>query len=198
MKTTDEILACWETEGQYADWCAIDSYDPMDGTTRRLFVGTEEDAIGMMKAYYIEPHELAQQRFYRIGFIPAEDARAFFESGADELPDERGMYDVTETAAMLDVSRQRVHQLIQAGLLEGRKVGKTWYVYRHSVESRLESQRKPFERHELDSYLGDFAEDFDVDAILEEATVVDPRTGNRYWREGIDLAEICQRHDSKA
>lgn len=55
-----------------------------------------------------------------------------------------------------------------------------------------------FQQYELDAYLGDFAGDFDVEAILDEATFVDPKTGNRFWREGIDLAEICQRHDLTA
>lgn len=141
MKTRDEIIASWETEGQYTDWCAIDSYDPIDGKTRRIFVGTEEDAVKMMRDYYNEPHDIAAQRFYRVSFISAADAFAYFNSEADELPDERGMYDVKEAAAMLDVSRQRVHQLLQAGQLDGHKVGKTWYVYRYSVENRLASSQ---------------------------------------------------------
>ena len=54
--------------------------------------------------------------------------------------------------------------------------------------------RSIFQQYELDAYLGDFADDFDVDAIIEEVTEVD-RNGNRFWKEDIDLAEICQRHD---
>lgn len=140
MKTREEILATWETEGIYADWCAIDSYDTCDGTIHRLFVGTEEDASKMMRDYYNAPHETAMQPFYRISYISTSDALAYLKGEVDELPDERGMYDVKEAAGMLDVSRQRVHQLLQSGQLEGRKVGKTWYVYRHSVENRLASQ----------------------------------------------------------
>lgn len=137
MKTRDEILASWETEGIYADWCAIDSYDPIDGTMHRLFVGTEGDAVEMMQAYYISPNELALGKFYRCSYISASDAHAYFKGEVDELPDERGMYDVAETAALLDVSRQRVHQLLNEGKLEGRKIGKTVYVYRYSVDNRL-------------------------------------------------------------
>lgn|GEM_PF-4335014 len=55
----------------------------------------------------------------------------------DCTPTDDELIDVSEATELLDVSRQRVHQLIQAGQLEGRKVGKTWYVYRHSVERRL-------------------------------------------------------------
>lgn len=54
---------------------------------------------------------------------------------ADCTPTEE--IDVAEAAELLDVSRQRVHQLIQSGQLEGRKIGKTWYVYKSSVEERL-------------------------------------------------------------
>ena len=102
---------------------------------------------------------------------------------------------ITEAADMLDVSRQRVHAMLQSGKLEGRKVGNTWSVYRDSVENRIESQRELFQMCQLEAYLGEYADDFDIDAIVEDATVVDYRTGNRYWRDDIDLNEIAQRHD---
>lgn len=56
-------------------------------------------------------------------------------------------------------------------------------------------QGERFEMHELESYLGEFADDFDIDAILDDATVVNPYDGNRYWRVNIDLAEICRNHE---
>ena len=56
------------------------------------------------------------------------------------------------------------------------------------------SDKNIFQQYELDAYLGDFVNDFDVDAIIDEATNFDP-DGNRYWKDDIDLAEICQRHD---
>lgn len=59
------------------------------------------------------------------------------------------------------------------------------------------SDRAIFQQYELDAYLGDFAGDFDVEAILDEATEVGP-DGNRYWKEGIDLTAICERHDLSA
>lgn len=52
-----------------------------------------------------------------------------------------------------------------------------------------------FQQYELDAYLGDFAGDFDVEAIVDVATYVDPKTGNRFWKDGIDLAAICERYD---
>ena len=59
-------------------------------------------------------------------------------------------------------------------------------------------ERKLYQEHELEAYLGEHMEDFDVEAIVDEATEIDPRTGNRYWKDGIDdvdIAEICERHD---
>lgn len=44
---------------------------------------------------------------------------------------------ITEAAEMLGVSRQRVHQLIQSGLVEARKIGKTWCVSVASVRHRV-------------------------------------------------------------
>lgn len=52
-----------------------------------------------------------------------------------------------------------------------------------------------FQMYELEAYLGDYVEDFDVDAIIDEATEIDYSDGNRYWIEGIDLNEIAMRHD---
>jgi excisionase family DNA binding protein len=170
----------------------------MTGEIRRLFVGTEQDATDMMKAYYIAPSETAMGSFHRCSYISAEDAIAYFNGEVDELPDERGVYSATEAAEILGVSRMRVNQLLNEGKLEGRKIGNAWQVYRYSVENRLQENRKPFERYELDAYLGDFADDFDVDAILDEATEIDPRAGNRYWIDGIDLAEICAKHEKEA
>lgn len=52
-----------------------------------------------------------------------------------------------------------------------------------------------FERYALEAFLGESIADFDIDAIIEEATEINPKDGNRYWRDGIDLAEIVARHD---
>ena len=50
---------------------------------------------------------------------------------------EESTISMTEAAEMLDVSRQRVHVLLQNRQLEGFKVGNTWNVYKSSVENRL-------------------------------------------------------------
>lgn len=52
-----------------------------------------------------------------------------------------------------------------------------------------------YQDYELEAFLGEHIEDFDVEAIIDEATYVDYSDGNRYWKDGIDLAEICAKHD---
>lgn len=58
-----------------------------------------------------------------------------------------------------------------------------------------QGQAKQFEMCSLEAYLGDFVGDFDVEAIVDEATVIDYRTGKRCWKGGIDLVEICRKHE---
>ena len=141
MKKRDEILATWDTEGIYAEWYAVDSYEPTSGTITRLFVGTLEDAEKMMRDYYSEPAENSLAPFHRCSIISASDAHAFFAGEVDELPSERGEYSITEAAGILDVSRQRVHAMLKSGILEGHKVGNQWSIYRWSVENRFEKTR---------------------------------------------------------
>lgn len=100
----------------------------------------------------------------------------------------------TQAAEMLDVSRMRVNQMIHEGKLAAQKVGSSWVIERSDVLS-LMPKRKPFEDYELEAYLGDFISDYDYDSIVEDSTFIDYSTGNRYWKDGIDLAEICAKHD---
>lgn len=137
MKTVDEILATWDEDGYFVDWYAIDSYNPNDGVSRRMFVGTPEDAAMLMRESYAVPSEFAKSNYYRCSAISSEAARAYFEGTVYELESERGAYSITEAAGILNVSRQRVHKMLETGKLEGRKVGNTWTVYRYSVEARL-------------------------------------------------------------
>lgn len=52
-----------------------------------------------------------------------------------------------------------------------------------------------FQQYELDALLGECADDFDVDGIIEEATLVD-RDGDRIWTAfGDDLYRIIEEHD---
>lgn len=139
MKTTDEILASWETEGAFADWYAIDAYDPMSGEVNRLFVGSEDDCDSMYKGYYLVPQSTAHAKFYRYSIISTEDAHAFFSGIVTEL-DERSEYTITEAAEQLGVTRQRVHDLIMRGKLDAHKRGKAWFVYRYSIEARKRGQ----------------------------------------------------------
>ena len=54
-----------------------------------------------------------------------------------------------------------------------------------------------FQEYELDAFLGDYRDDFDVDAIVDDATAVDYGTGDRVWREDADLNAICEKHERK-
>lgn len=56
---------------------------------------------------------------------------------------------------------------------------------------------KLFEMYELEAYMGDYADDFDVEAIIDEATYVDAN-GNRRWRADVTIDEIVAKYDKKA
>jgi len=44
---------------------------------------------------------------------------------------------VSQAARRLKVSRQRAYQLLDLGLIHGRKVGSTWLVSSRSVDARI-------------------------------------------------------------
>lgn len=44
---------------------------------------------------------------------------------------------ITEAANMLGVTRQRVHAMIKANILEAEKIGNQWIIKKSSVEKRL-------------------------------------------------------------
>lgn len=58
----------------------------------------------------------------------------------------------------------------------------------------------PYQRLELEEYLGSAISSYDVDAIEAEATEHDPKTGRAMWTsEAVrDLWAICARHELKA
>ena len=49
---------------------------------------------------------------------------------------------------------------------------------------------------ELYGFLGEFAEEYDIDGIIEETTFIDYETQMRYWNDidEVELWEICQEH----
>lgn len=57
------------------------------------------------------------------------------------------------------------------------------------------TKRNLYQENELEAYLGENINDFDVEAIVDEATEIDYKTGDRYWKDDIDLAAICAAHD---
>lgn len=58
-------------------------------------------------------------------------------------------------------------------------------------------ERPTYQRYELEAFLGDYADDYDVDAIEAEATEYDPATGRTVWTPDAvrDLWSICERHE---
>lgn len=54
-----------------------------------------------------------------------------------------------------------------------------------------------YQRCELEAFLGDYADDYDVDAIEAEASEYDPKTGRTYWTaEALrDLWSIAERYE---
>ena len=58
----------------------------------------------------------------------------------------------------------------------------------------MTTTKNTFQEHELDAFLGE-PEDFDVEAIIDEATEIDYKTGNRVWAVDTDeLNEIAERN----
>ena len=142
MQEYDEILSTWSTDGRYLDWYAIDVYEPVEKGTRRLFVGLKDQVIDKWRSDYSCPQETAPGVFYRMQAIRAVEAKAYFKGSQDSAESGKYLYSTIEAAELLGVSRIRVNQLIYKGKLEAQKVGGRWNVYRHSIESRLEEQKK--------------------------------------------------------
>lgn len=53
----------------------------------------------------------------------------------------RAQMSISEAATILNVNRQRIHQLLKAGILTGEKSGAIWLIDRTSVEARLAAPR---------------------------------------------------------
>lgn len=123
------------------EYYAIDSYNPIDGKIRRLFVGSAEEARNLLHSSYAILRDTTETPFYRCQLITENEAMAYLDGEAYELEDERGEYSITEVAGILDVSRQRVHAMLKSGILQGHKVGNQWSIYRWSVENRIEKTR---------------------------------------------------------
>jgi len=69
------------------------------------------------------------------------------------------------------------------------------------AEQRANDQTsRPYQRYELEAFLGEHLAEYDADAIEAEATEHDPKTGRAMWTpEAVrDLAAIAERHELKA
>ena len=55
---------------------------------------------------------------------------------------------------------------------------------------------KPFQPYELEAYLGDFVDDYDTDAIINDTTYID-ESGSRYWLDfdECEFAAIVASHE---
>lgn len=53
---------------------------------------------------------------------------------------------VSETADILGVTRQRVHQLLQSGGLTGTQSGRTWLISIRSIEARQAMMKRESDR----------------------------------------------------
>lgn len=60
----------------------------------------------------------------------------------------------------------------------------------------MTQKKARFDIFDLAGFLGEFYDQCDVDAVIEEATYVDTVTMERYWiDEGLkNLWKICQKH----
>lgn len=67
-----------------------------------------------------------------------------------------------------------------------------WETETHLAYAELVG-RDVFQMHELEAFLGE-PDDFDVDEIIDEATFIDYRTGDRIWLIDINLNEICKKN----
>lgn len=70
--------------------------------------------------------------------------------------------------------------------------------YEAEAEAFMTAAPAPtYQRYELEAYLGEYADDYDVSAIEAEATEYDPKTGRTVWTpEAVrDLWSICERHE---
>lgn len=209
-ETTEYILEHWENDYELRDWYAVDSLDPEENRVHRLYVGDAETACAMaarrasgadlvdLEGNPCEPGEFGPAMFYRATLVDARAARDYMLCCTmHDAPDHMGeLLTIKRAADELGITRQSCYELVQRGVLPseecaGQRVG------RYSVALRNAGRKlgAPFQTCELDAYLGDFRDEYDVDAIIEEVTEIDYRTGNRHWKEGVDLDEVCKRHD---
>lgn len=134
-----------------------------------------------------------------IGEYPTEndpESIAAYRVARDEIAGShiRATADELEIVAdMVEAIAEDVRDLAAARLeYATRDIDLTRY---ESEYLELEPAREPYQRAELLAYLGDYTDDYDVDAIESEATETDPKTSRVFWRRGIDLWTICERHE---
>lgn len=128
-------------------------------------------------------------------------SEAIGDTITEDDPEHRAAYSVAREAmgytTATEHDRETVELMTEAIARSAHRPDLTKYESMEYLEfDELEPERRElFQYCGLESFLGEYIDDFDVAAIIEEATEIDPRTGNRYWLDDIDLAAIAARHD---
>ena len=136
-------------------------------------------------------------------------ADAIGEHPAEDDPETRAAYRVARDEITGTSGRATEHdRAIVADMVEGIAARATFEARRPSAEdirAKFDSpwleweedeaeERKPYQRAELEAFLGEYVSDYDMDAIEAEAT-----EAGRWTPEAVrDLMSICERHEIKA
>lgn len=113
--------------------------------------------------------------WYSLGYSDgATDTNPHYWEGRDELASEYAEMYRTATAAHLPTCE-----------------------YYGDGEEPADLEAGQYQRHELEAFLGEYVDAYDVDAIEAEATTYVYSEDKRYWRKFIDLAAIAERHERR-
>lgn len=104
-----------------------------------------------------------------------------------EVMDALGVFHVSDRMLVAIAQAMRA----ELDSIEAESATETHLPYAERVE------RKAYQRAELEAFLGEYVDAYDVDAIEDEATEYDPKTGAQLWTpEAVsDLMSICERHE---
>lgn len=110
---------------------------------------------------------------------------AFFNDSAD-TPYLYGTREEMTDAVWRTVGRHNN----SAGMYHCASEMEVWHVVDDEPEDDELETYGLYQRYALEAYLGDFADEYDIDAIEDAVTVLDYSTGNRYWTmDDKELAE---------
>lgn len=131
-----------------------------------------------------------------IGEYPEEDdpeTQAAYKVARDELTGNSTRAD--------EHDREAVELMTEAIARSARRPDLSKYKGLEYLEFDEDAEPAPtYQRHELEAFLGEYVDAYDVDAIEAEATEHDPKTVRAVWTlEAVrDLAAIAERHEITA